>query len=276
MTGPSLYRFVDAIKPRLMIDEADDLFARKSDLKHIINASWTRGVKIPRQVKIDDAWQTVWFDPFTPKAIALLGRNLPSATRARCIELRMLPKLPNEKVESFSQLDDAEFAILRRKFARWAADNAVALKDAKPSMPTGFNNRTAANCKLLLAIAELAGGSWPQQAREAAERLSRSGRRPSDRVQLLAAFKAVFSEGKTEIASADLTAKLTADPTSTWAGYNHGGPMTQRQIAILLDAFDIHPVSLHPTRRKDFARQGYKLSQFADAFARYLPEDPLI
>jgi hypothetical protein len=38
MTGPSLYRFIDAVKPTLVIDEADDLFARRSDLKHVINA----------------------------------------------------------------------------------------------------------------------------------------------------------------------------------------------------------------------------------------------
>src|SRR5579864_9534284 len=57
-------------------------------------------------------------------------------TRTRCIELRMRPKLKTEKVEQFNQLDDAEFAVLRRKFARFAADNAAALKDAKPILPS--------------------------------------------------------------------------------------------------------------------------------------------
>jgi putative DNA primase/helicase len=135
----------------------------------------------------------------------------------------------------------------------------------------------AANWNLLLAIAELAGGDWPEQAKEAAERLAHSGRRPSDGVRLLAAFRAVFGAGKTEITSAAMVAELIADPTSVWVAYHRGGAITQRQIAILLDGFDIHPVSLHPTRKKDFARQGYKLSQFIDAFARYLPlEDPII
>jgi hypothetical protein len=133
-------------------------------------------------------WQTVWFDPFTPKAIALLDRNLPTATRTRCIELRMHPKLPDEEVEPFNQLDDAEFAVLRRKFARFAIDNAAMLKEARPVMPADLNNRAAANWKLLLAVAELAGGQWPQRAREAAERLSQSRRKPSVGIQLLAAF----------------------------------------------------------------------------------------
>ena len=261
----------------LGIDEADDLFARKSDLKHIVNAGWTRGAKIPRQVSIGGIYQTVYFDPFTPKAIALLGRNLPQATRSRSIELRMRPKLETEKVEEFNQLDDAEFTILRRKFARFAADNAATLKDAKPTMPVGFNNRAAANWRLLLAIADLAGGPWPKQAREAAERLTRTGRRPSDGVQLLAALKETFtSSGRKEITSADVVARLTSDPTSIWVEYHHGSPITQRQVAHLLDAYDVHPLPLHPTKRKDFARQGYKRSQFDDAFARYLPADPII
>ena len=174
------------------------------------------------------------------------------------------------------QLDDAEFAMLRRKFARWAANNAAAMKDAKPTVPTGINNRAEANWKLLLAIAELAGGAWPQRAREAAERLSKSGRQPSAGVQLLAAIKAM-GEGKTELASEAIVAGLCKDPTAVWVDYNRGGPITQRQVARLLAAYDIHPAVLHPTQRSSYSPRGYKLSpQLSDAFARYLPVDPHI
>jgi uncharacterized protein DUF3631 len=216
-------------------------------------------------------------DPFGPKLISLLGRNLPPQTRTRCIELRMLPKRGDEIVEEFNQLDDAEFAILRRKFARLAADNATVLKDAKPIMPLGLNNRAAANWKLLLAIAELAGGDWPDRAHEAAERLNRSGSKLSAGVRLLAAFKSYFTETATaEVTSEDMVRDLVADPADFWIDYNRGGPITQRQIADLLDQYEIDPVSLHPTKREDFSRQGYKLSQFPDAFARFLPRDPII
>jgi putative DNA primase/helicase len=276
MTGPSLYRHVDAVKPTLVIDEADDLFMRRSDLKHVINAGWTRGAKIARQVNIDGVWVTAYFDPFTPKAISLLGRNLPPATRTRCIEIRMLPKRSDEAVEPFNQLDDEEFAVLRRKFARWAADNAAALKGAKPTLPSGLNNRAAANWHLLLAIAELAGAPWPKLAREAAERLTRGGRRPSDGVRLLAALKAMFAGGVKEITSEKIVENLRGDPTSVWADFNHGGAITQRQVAHLLDAYDVHPAPLHPTGRKDFARRGYRAAQFVDVFARYVPDDPII
>ena len=277
MTGPSLYRFVDAVKPTLGIDEADDLFARKSDLKHIINAGWTRGAKIPRQVNIAGIWTTVYFDPFTPKIVALLGRNLPPATRSRSIELRMLPKRPDEQAELFNQLDDAEFAVLRSKFARWAIDNAAALTDAKPTMPVGLNNRAAANWRLLLAIAELAGAAWPRQARKAAERLSRSGRQPSVGVKLLTAIKAMFAEIDNKvIASKTIIVELIKDPTDIWVAYNHGGAVTQRQVAHLLSDYDITPDTVHPSGLSADSPKGYKYQQTTDAFARYVPVDPHI
>lgn len=276
-TGPSIYRCVDASKPTLILDEADDLFKRKSDVKHIINASWTRGTKIPRQVSINGIWTTVQFDPFCPKAIGLLDRNFPRTLRTRSILIRVLPKREDEVVEPFENTDDFELAMLRRQCARFAADNAAALRTMQPTYPTGMNNRAAANWKLLLAIAELAGGEWPEAARKAAEQLTRTGRLPSDGMKLLGALRTMLAEsGKTAITSEDVVTELCRNPLDIWATYSKGGKITQRQVAALLDAYDIHPVSLHPTKSKDFSRQGYKLAQFTDAFARYLPGDSII
>jgi putative DNA primase/helicase len=161
--------------------------------------------------------------------------------------------------------------VLRRKLARFAADNAGALKDAQPIIPSDLINRDAANWWLLLAVAELAGGEWPKRARDAAERLTRRGRRPSDGVQLLAAFKDIFATGRKEITSENVVAELHKDPTSIWAEYKHGGPITQRQVAHLLDAFDIDPVVVHPTKRSNSSPRGYKASQFVDALTRFYP-----
>ena len=279
--GPNVYRYVDAAKPTLIIDEADSLFTRKTDLTSIINASWTRGTKIPRQVNIGGASVTVFFDPFCPKALGLLGGNLPRTLRTRSIEIRMVPKRPDETVAPFEHVDDFEFAVLRRQLMRWANDNAATLKTMQPTYPPGVHNRIAVNWKVMLAIAELAGGPWPERAREAAQRLSCSGRQPSDRMRLLAAIREMFIESSSkrvdqEITSEDVVTRLNSDPLDIWVAFNKGGRITQRQVAALLKDYEIHPIPLHPTKRKDFGRQGYRFSQFADAFARYLPEHPII
>jgi hypothetical protein len=195
MTGPTLYRVVDREKPTLILDEADDLFKRKTDIKHIINSSWTRGTKIPRQVSINGNYVTKWFDPFCPKAIGFLEGNVPRNLLSRGIIIKTWPKKPEDK-QGFNHVDDDTFIELRRKLARWSTDNATAMKEAKPLYPAGFNNRRQANWRLLLAIAELAGGKWPKQAQEAAARVSKTVRKQSWGVQMLHAFQQIFAGGR--------------------------------------------------------------------------------
>ena len=268
-TGPSVYRTVDREHPTLIIDEADDLFYRKSDLRAIVNAGWSRGTKIPRQGR--------WYDPFCPKILGILGKTkLPRTIASRSIILRMWPKTPKEKAEDFAYADDPAFSTIRRKLARWAADNVSVIKELKPPQPPGFNNRLSANWKLPLQIAQHAGGGWPEQARRASIYLSRTPYEPSMGVQLLAALRAMFAKNRTQITSEQVVQELLADPNSQWHEYRGRGPITKNQVAALLKDFEIRPVVVHPTKRADVSRHGYWAAQFEDAFARFLPPEPNI
>ena len=268
-TGPSVYRTVDREHPTLIIDEADDLFYRKSDLRAIINAGWSCGTRIPRQGR--------WYDPFCPKILGILGKTkLPRTIASRSIILRMWPKKPDEKAEDFAYADDPEFSTIRRKLARWAADNVRIIKDLKPPQPPGFNNRLNANWKLLLQIAQHAGGGWPEQACRSAIYLSRAPYEPSVGVQLLAVLRSTFTKNRTEITSEQVVQELVADPNSPWHEYRGRGPITKNQVAALLRDYDIRPVVVHPTKRADFSRHGYRAAQFQDALARFLPQEPNI
>ena len=268
-TGPSVYRTVDRERPTLIIDEADDLFCRKSDLRAIVNAGWSRGTRIPRQGR--------WYDPFCPKILGILGKTkLPRTIASRSIILKMWPKKPDEKAEDFAYADDAEFSTIRRKLARCAADNVGVIKDLKPPQPPDFNNRLNANWKLLLQIAQHAGGGWPEQACRSAIYLSRAPYEPSAGVQLLAALRAMFTKNRTEITSEQVVQELVADPDSPWHEYCGRGPITKNQVAALLRDYDIRPVVVHPTKRANFSRHGYRAAQFEDAFARFLPHEPNI
>ena len=64
-------------------------------------------------------------------------------------------------------------------------------------------------------------------------------------------------------------AELLADPNSQWHEYRSRGPITKNQIAALLKDFEIRPVVVHPTKRADLSRHGYRAAQFEDAFARF-------
>jgi len=271
MTGPGLFRLVDYLHPTLLIDEADKLFVRKPDLLHIVNQGWTYGTKIPR---VDRNGIVHWFDPFCAKAIAMVGMSMPPTTASRGIIIKMWPKLPGEKVENFSFSDDATFETLRRKCARWAADNMLKLKDARPALPEGFNNRLETNWKILFAIAEQAGAL--KEAHRAAIKLSpRTNYKRSEGNRLLEAMSEAFRTRK-EITSADLIKVLLADPDGEWGAFRERGPITQRQVAALLKNYEIWPTTLHPTKRSDLSLHGYRRNQFDDAFARFLPPDPHI
>jgi putative DNA primase/helicase len=267
-TGPSLYRFVDQVHPTLIIDDADNLFLRKPDLVHIINVSWTRdSAKIPRQVHNS----TYWFDAFCPKIFAGIGLALKPATLTRCIDVRMLPKLRDEKVADFEHVDDDTFVTLRRKWARFAADSVAALKDAAPAM-SDFNNRIKMNWKLQFATADLAGGKWPKAVRAAAVKLTRERDEPSQGKRLLRAFQVLSAQHGPLLTSKQVERSLPAIDEE-WGDYKgRGRAINHWELAVLLRPYGIRPKVIHPRGRP--GDRGYNTSwpEFATAFKHYLPE----
>jgi putative DNA primase/helicase len=272
ITGPTLYRFIDQIKPTMLMDETEDLLKRR-DIKAIVLKSHSRDGTIKRQERVAGRLVTVRFSPFCPKAFALIELNVPAPLISRSITIQVWAKLPNSKV-SFNHVDDEEFAGLRQKLARWARDEVTNLKQAKePLFPAGFDNRLADLWRLLLLIAELAGGNWPKRARKAAERLSRSHPTPSWRRRLLETLAEMAADGRKAdgrkyVPSESLIDELLGDPTSPWQEYeNRRGrisKVTQRQVAHLLEGLQIRPTACGPRRLR-----GYLISDFHKAFKHY-------
>ena len=134
----------------------------------------------------------------------------------------MKRKLRNEEVADFQHTDDRRLAELRQQILRWATDNLHVLNAATPVMPGGFVNRIAANWRLLLAIADAAGGDWPKKAREAAGVIAnvKAAVQASTGVQLLGDIREVFSEQESAVFSKTLVGRLTADPKSRGVSSN--------------------------------------------------------
>ena len=102
------------------------------------------------------------FTTWAPKVIALIGK-LPPTLASRSIHIEMRRMAPGETAEPvrFERLD---FTSVVAAAARWAQDHDLALRDAEPDIPSSLSNRRADNWRHLLAIADLAGGSWPTRA----------------------------------------------------------------------------------------------------------------
>jgi len=143
LTGPTLFRTIEAAAPTLMLDEANNwLFDRehgnnsaKGDIVAIIDAGHRRGGSVIRLVPVVDDFEPRAFFVFGPLAIALKG-HLPQQIASRAITISLRCRKPTEPIERFrSDRPIPELDQLARMMARWAGDNLDVLRDADPELP---------------------------------------------------------------------------------------------------------------------------------------------
>ena len=265
----ALFRYVEEIRPTLLIDEADSFVKDNEELRGILNSGHTKAAAyVIRNVEINGEHRPRRFSTWAPKAIATI-RELADTLEDRAAVLTLQRKPRSAKVERLRKRDNAEFAVLRQKAARWAADNFAKLADPDPQIPDALNDRAADNWRPLLAIADLAGGDWPNRAREAACILCGDGHDAVSANELLAADIRKAFEGKEEIRSADLIAQLVADPERPWAEWKNGKPLTQKQLAALLKPFCIISTNVNPPGLPQ--GKGYRRTDFEAMWAAYCP-----
>jgi Protein of unknown function (DUF3631) len=274
----ALFRYIEESRPTLLIDEADTFAKDNDDLRGILNSGHTKAAAhVIRNVEINGEHKPRRFSTWAPKAIATI-RSLADTLEDRAVILMMQRKPKTVKVERLRKRDSAEFATLRRKAARWAADNFNKLTDPDPQMPDVLNDRAADNWRPLLAIADLAGGEWPKRAREAARTLSGDGHEAISDVELLRDIRTAFGDLDV-ITSADLVATLVTDSERPWATWGRGErPLTPNGLARLLKPFTIISETVHPLGRPHV--KGYRRVHFEEAWAGYLsgqntPSQPL-
>ena len=112
-------------------------------------------------------------------------------------------------MENFRYDRTEELDQLARMCARWAADNIGRLRRSDPAVPPNLYNRAADNWRPLLAIADVAGGDWPERARGIAAQTVDADQ--AKRVGLLADIRDAFDARKVEqLKSAELAAALVA------------------------------------------------------------------
>jgi putative DNA primase/helicase len=272
ITPAALFRSVEKWHPTLLIDEADSFLEEKEELRGVLNSSHCRATASVSRVEGEDR-EVRLYSTWAPIALALIGR-LADTLADRAIEIRMRRKLEGETVSRLRGDADAVYRDLRRRCSRWATDHVETLRGADPSLPDGLSDRAADNWRPLVAIADLAGGEWPERARAAALALSgvdviEDG---SARVMLLSDLRDLFGELGERLTSAAIVERLVTLEHRPWPEWSRGRPMTPRQLARLLAPFGIGPKTIRlPTGETP---KGYQRGDFEEAFSRYLPSNP--
>ena len=267
-----------AIVPRtLLFDEVDAVFRRHGkddgaeDLRALLNAGHRRGATIPRCVP--PAQTVTEFPVFAPAAMAGLG-DLPDTLMSRSIVIRMRRRLSTEVVEQFRRrLAGPEGTELRSRLAGWSTTVSDALAEVFPDMPPGVTDRPADVWEPLLAVADAAGGHWPDTARTACLELVRvveDRDNTSLGVLLLRDLRSVIQDDERHVSTEDLLERLIGLEESPW-GNLRGSPLDPRGVARLLRPYGIKSTKVRVGKQ---SLNGYVRSELWDAWERYLPSKP--
>lgn len=272
----AIFRTIQAEQPTLLMDEVDAVFGRRGgsddgaeDLRALLNAGHRRGATIPRCV--GPKHEVVKFGVYAAVALAGLG-DLPDTLMSRSVIIRMRRRAPGEKITPFRhRVHAAAGEALRDRLAAWAAQVANEVADAWPDMPAGVEDRPADVWEPLLAVADAAGGDWPDRARAACVELVKvaASRDASLGVRLLGDLRQVFGDADA-LPTAEILDLLHDLAEAPWSDLR-GKPLDPRGLARRLRQYEVSSTKIKVDGK---ALQGYRREDLWDAWQRYLTPTP--
>ena len=272
ISAAALFRCIEEWRPSVLIDEADRFVKDNEELNGIINAGHTRRTAFVLRVeKINNRHVPQRFSVWGAQALAGIGKQQDTLMdRSIVIEIRR--KASGETCHRLPLDHFEQCRPLRRRCLRWAIDHIDALKKAAPEVPVCGNDRAQDNWNPLFAIADLAGGRWSEDVREAYQAInSTMDEDDSAGIMLLTDIKKIFdARDRNRIHSEDLVASLVAMEGRPWAEWKRGYPMTKNTLSRLLSPFKIRSQQLKIAGTN---LHGYERKAFEDAFDRYLSKD---
>jgi len=269
-----LYRRIGAGPVTILLDEADAIWKRgKSDetaeaLRSIVNAGHRRSATVGRVEMNGQAAKLTRFPVYAPAAIAGIG-SLPDTILDRAVILRMRRRAPGERIRDYRErMTRPEGDALRDRLAKWAASAEDRVGCPWPVMPPGVADRAADVWEPLLMVADLAGGGWPDRAREACAALVAGARDDTASIgtRLLDDLHGVFGDADELPTQAILSAlhELDEAPWGDW----YGKPLNARGLARLLRPYGAAPRVI---RVGDATPRGYRRADLLEAWRSYLP-----
>lgn len=281
-TTAALFRMVSDGPITILFDEVDTIFSAKNggnheDLRGLLNAGYKRTATVARCVGDAKAMKVDRFKVYAPVALAGIAGNMPTTITTRAITVHMQRRREDEHVDEFWEEDvEAEAAPLREALAAWVESVTDKISRGRPTMPEGVRDRSAEIWRPLIAIADAAGGHWPDTARAACSHFVQVANTDHSggglRLQLLADLRDLFTtRGVDELPTADIVTALHELEESDWADLD-GKPLDARRLAKMLKPYGVH--SKNVRQPGDRIVKGYRATGpggLADAWQRYLP-----
>jgi putative DNA primase/helicase len=277
---------MEAAKRTYCLDEADrQINDRSSDhLIAILNSGNRRSTaKVECSVPTSDGgWTVGEFDTWGAVAFSGIG-ELPPTLQDRSIRIVLQRATGAEVPEHLRNGSSPELVTIRRQLSAWADALFDIPEPELPELLTRQAGRVGDNWRPLIAIADLAGGQWPELARQAALEEAQAEKRQSRLERLLAAIRRAFDrqpatlpddapDTRDRLRSKTLIGALLADPEDDWGAANRGRVITEAWLRDRLRGLLSPPGSQqwhHGSPREHV--NGYLRLQFLDAWRRYTP-----
>lgn len=264
-------RLADSNRPVILFDEIDTVFGPKAkadneDIRGLINSGYRAGATSGRCVIKAKGVETEDFPSFAAVAMAGLD-DLPDTIATRAVIVRMRRRSHNEKVSPYRRrLHEPAGHDLRDRLHQWITDHDAHLADAWPELPEGIEDRDADVWEPLIAVADLAGGRWPEVARVSAVSLVSDSQQNKGGmgILLLSDIRKVFN-GQDFMGTVELLKALHDLEEAPWESLKGDG-LDARGLAWRLGKYGITPKQVKAINRK-----GYRRSDLEDAWDRYLP-----
>lgn len=272
VSAAALYRIVEAGRPTLLVDESDSFLGDAQGVRNVLNAGYQRTGQVLRCV--GENFEPTPFACFAAVAIASIGA-LPGTVADRSITVQMARKVSGDSTERLNRAARKHLEAFRPRLARWAADSMPKLENADPAMPERLNDRQRDVCGPLVAIADLAGGSWPVEARAALVALcaANEGDAADVRERALAAVWTQYQDGAEFIPLRELVDEMNADESAGWATAVRGRPLDTGTLARWLKPFGAvsrqHRIA-HPDGQGEDRPRGYFRADLEPIAQRYL------
>lgn len=274
ITTAGVFRAVDELSPlSLLIDEVDTFLTPNSELRGVLNSGFEKSGQVIRTVETQGVLHLKTFKTYSPVALAGIG-TIPSTLEDRSVPIQLQRKGFGDLIEKLRENGNRQaLAVLARKLARWALDDAAMLS-TNPSMPADLGDREADICVPLVSIADAAGGAWPEQARRALtsifKRRAAANGNTDTAGALLADIRAIFQvTGHKNLCSAVICARLAQLEERPWPEWKNAKPITPVQLAALLRDYSVNPKNIKQPNGK--VAKGYLKADFHEVWARYLP-----
>jgi hypothetical protein len=266
--------------PTIILDEADTVWGRKEqrsegaeDLRGILNSGHSRGWPY---VRWDAAKRERELCPTF--AMAIIGGigDMPDTIEDRAVVISMRRRAPGERVTQWrTRRAVPKLRDLRRRLHAWVTAHHETLAEAEPDLPA--EDRAADVWEPLVAIADLAGGDWPDRARKACQVLTGADGDPQDGTageRLLADLRDIFTKTRAGfLYSATITAQLAEIDEAPWAEWRRVGAgreaINARGLAALLKPWGIKSRNGREHGTGDVGK-GYYSEDMADAWSRYV------